>query len=229
MGGVVFAEKADRISATCVRFQTDKALEMTPYMIKGAIIEQFPDHPLVPYINGHYRGQLRYPRVQVKILRQGLSVFGIADGYEVVSSFRDTLEKLIVEDQVYTVDGHETVESQMSFDHAEEFYNRYKFITPWVALNNRNLTLYTSLTPRERFAYLNKLLVQNILFLAREFEIEVPYTISVRVKLQSLSPRIVAEQGSGSFKGYFTTNVKLPDYLGLGNGITKGLGTIVEI
>jgi hypothetical protein len=32
----------------------------------------------------------------------------------------------------------------------------------------------------------------------------------------------------GSFKGYFTSNVRLPNYIGLGNNITKGLGTLIK-
>ncbi len=58
---------------------------------------------------------------------------------------------------------------------------------------------------------------------------DVSFSVSVKVKLQSLTPRVVEEQGSGSFKGCFTCNMILPDYMGLGNGITKGLGTIVQI
>ena len=222
-------EIIDSIPAICIRFTTDRPVDITPYLLKGAIINDYPAHGILPYINGDLRGQISYPRVQVKVLRQQLCVFGVAEGHELVMSFGDELKQLQVDNSCYIVEGHESLRSEFNFRVAKETYHRYKFITPWVALSRRILAQFTSLVPSERVAFLNRLLVQNILFLAREFGLEVPYNISVRVKLQSVSPRVVEEQGSGSFKGYFTTNVRLPDYLGLGNGITKGLGTIVAI
>jgi hypothetical protein len=215
--------------AICVRFHTDQPVTATPYQLKGVIIRNFPNHIIVPYINGEYRGQLRYPRIQVKVLRNQLCIFGLGSGYDVVQSFHPELESFKVEDQAYKVTSVDLPESELQLDHQSEHFLRYKFITPWVALNRRSIAVYKALLPMERVSYLNRLLVQNLLFIARELGYNVNYTLSARVKLQSLTPRIVEEQGSGSFKGYFTSNMILPDYLGLGNGITKGLGTIVQV
>jgi len=217
------------VQAVCVRFQTDVPVEVTPYQLKGTVIRNFPDHPIVPFINGEYRNQVRYPRVQVKVLRRQLCLFGLGEGYDLVKSFQEVLHHFQVEEQDHQVIGHEVVESGLEYYEISAGYLRYKFITPWVALNRKSLAQYKTLLPRERVNYLNRILVQNLLFISRDLGLELPFTISTRVKLQSLSPRVVEEQGSGSFKGYFTSNMQLPEYLGLGNGITKGLGTIVRI
>lgn len=219
----------DTTRAICVRFHTDHPVLTTPYRLKGGIIRDFPDHPIVPFINGAYRGEIRYPRVQVKVLRNQLCIFGLAEGYEVVQSFHQQLESFQVDEQTYKVEGMDAPECELQLDQHTDRFHRYKFITPWVALNQRSLVLYKTLLPKERVAYLNRLLVQNLLFIARELGYEIEFTVSVKVKLQSLTPRVVEDQGSGSFKGYFTCNMILPDYLGLGNGITKGLGTIVQV
>lgn len=215
--------------AICVRFQTDNPVTATPYQLKGIIMRDFPDHPIVPFISGEYRGQMRYPRVQVKVLRSQLCIFGLGKGYDVVQSFRQQLKSFQIESRAYKVEGMDTPESELRFNQYSDHFLRYKFITPWVALNQRSLVLYKALLPMERISYLNRLLIHNLLFIARDLEYNIGYTVSARVKLQSLTPRVVEEQGSGSFKGYFTCNMILPDYLGLGNGITKGLGTIVQI
>lgn len=215
--------------AICVRFHTDHPVLATPYQLKGVIIRKFPNHAIVPFINGEYRGQMRYPRVQVKVLRNQLCIFGIGDGYKVVRGFYEELESFQIEEEEYKVTGMDIPESDLQLDLPSEDFLRYKFITPWVALNRRYLVMYRALLPVERAAFLNRLLVQNLLFIGRELGYEINYTVTARVKLQSLTPRVVEEQGSGSFKGYFTSNMILPDYLGLGNGITKGLGTIVQM
>ena len=220
-------EAAGLGQAVCVRFITDPPVNVTPYLLKGAMIRKFPNHTIIPFIDGHYREQFRYPRVQVKVLRNQLCIFGLGRGYEPVKSFQEQLDSLTVDDQIFKVMGSETPQDGAINDQPADHYRRYKFITPWVALNRRSLTHYKLLLPLERVNYLNRVLVQNLLFIARELGVTPDFTVSVRVKLQSLSPRVVEDQGSGSFKGYFTSNMQLPDYLGLGNGITKGLGTIV--
>jgi hypothetical protein len=215
--------------AICVRFHTDQPVLATPYQLKGVIIRKFPNHAIVPFINGEYRGQIRYPRVQVKVLRNQLCIFGIGAGYKVVRGFYEEIESFQVEEEVYKITGMDLPESDLQLSLPSEDFLRYKFITPWVALNRRYLVMYRALLPVERAAFLNRLLVQNLLFIGRELGYEINYTVTARAKLQSLTPRVVEEQGSGSFKGYFTSNMILPDYLGLGNGITKGLGTIVQM
>jgi len=215
--------------AICVRFHTDQPVEATPYQLKGFIIRNFPNHTIVPFINGEYREEMRYPRIQVKVLRNQLCIFGLGEGYGVVQSFKQQLKSFQLEDQTYNVVGMDTPESELRLDQCSELFLRYKFITPWVALNSRSLAIYRALLPGERAAFLNRLLVQNLLFIARELGFDIDYTVSARAKLHTLTPRVVEEQGSGSFKGYFTSNMILPDYLGLGNGITKGLGTIVQM
>jgi len=215
--------------AICVRFHTDHPVLTTPYRLKGIIIHDFPGHPIVPFINGEYRGEMRYPRIQVKVLRNQLCIFGLGEGYDVVQSFRQQLESFQIDDQIYKVEGMDAPESELQLDQYADHFLLYKFITPWVALNPRSLALYQSLLPNERVVYLNRLVVQNLLFIARDLKYDIDFNVSVKVKLQSLAPRVVEERGSGSFKGSFTCNMILPDYMGLGNGITKGLGTIVQI
>ena len=219
----------NKTRAVCIRFHTNPVVEVTPYQLKGTLIRDFANHSIVPFINGEYRDEFRYPRVQVKVLRNQLSLFGIGAGYGPVADLGETLNKFTVDDLTYEVEDREILESDLVVDEPADQFLRYKFITPWVALNRRSLAHYRSLLPRERLTYLNRMLVQNLLFIAREMGTDPVFNVSARVKLQSLSPRIVELQGSGSFKGYFTTNMILPNYLGLGNGITKGLGTIVQL
>ncbi len=214
--------------AICVRFHTDHPLLATPYQLKGIIIREFPDHPIVPFINGEYRAEMRYPRVQVKVLRRELCLFGLGEGYQAVQSFFQQLSSFTIDDQTYMVENRDASEWELQLDQSPTGYIRYKFITPWVALNQRSLPVYQALTSKGRVLYLSRILVQNLLFIARELGYKIGFEVSARVKLQTLTARVVEKQGSGSFKGYFTCNMILPDYLGLGHGITKGLGTIVQ-
>jgi len=85
---------------------------------------------------------------------------------------------------------------------------------------------YRFLTNQEKPSYLNRLLGQNIIFLANEVGINLEDNINTKVKVSSLFPRPVDENKWGAFMGEFKTNFVLPNYIGVGNGITRGFGTI---
>ena len=51
--------------------------------------------------------------------------------------------------------------------------------------------------------------------------------IYVKVEIPNLHPKSIDDNKWKTFKGEFKTNViLLPDFIGLGNGITRGHGTI---
>ena len=85
---------------------------------------------------------------------------------------------------------------------------------------------YRHLTNQEKPSFLNRLLGQNIIFLANEVGINLEDNIFTKVKVTSLFPRPVDENKWGAFMGEFKTNFVLPNYIGIGNGITRGFGTI---
>ena len=103
---------------------------------------------------------------------------------------------------------------------------RYRFITPWVALNQMTGGKYRFLSNQEKPSFLNRLLGQNIVFMAKEVGIDLNDKVFTKVKVSSLFPKPVDENKWGAFMGEFKTNFVLPNYIGVGNGITRGYGTI---
>jgi len=103
---------------------------------------------------------------------------------------------------------------------------RYRFLTPWVALNQTTGSRYRFLNNMERLAFLNRLLGQNIVFLAREMGVELQDKIFTKVNLSSMFPKPVDERFWGAFSGEFLANFLLPNYMGIGNGITRGYGAL---
>ena len=71
------SDKKYDIKSVVVRLVTDKPVRKTPYQVKGVIMKELPDEPIVPLINGSYRDQFLYPRVQVKILNEQIYLVGI--------------------------------------------------------------------------------------------------------------------------------------------------------
>jgi len=53
--------------------------------------------------------------------------------------------------------------------------------------------------------------------------------IYTKVEVSNLHPKPIDDNKWKSFKGDFKTNIILPNYIGLGNGITRGYGTISRL
>lgn len=216
----------DRVVKTVIiRVITDKPVRKTPYQVKGVFISHFPEEHIVPLLDGRYREHFLYPRVQVKILNEQIYIIGVHEGVEPVLSLAKKLDVLDfgnITFQVIDVDVEEVIDRFKPVDRLI----RYRFITPWVALNQTTGSRYRFLNNTERITYLNRLLGQNIVFLAREMGIDIEDKIYTKLSLTSLFPKPIDENNWGAFHGEFRTNFVLPNYIGVGNGITRGYGTI---
>ena len=213
------------IKSVVVRVITNKPVRKTPYQVKGVFMRQYPDEDIIPMLNGTYRDRYLYPRVQVKILNEQIYLIGINEGFDSVMSLYEKLQSLDFGNITFDVEDCDIESINNQFIPSEKLLH-YRFITPWVALNHMTGGKYKFLTNQEKPSYLNKLLGQNIIFLAREVGINLDQDILTKVKVASLFPEPVDDNKWGAFMGEFKTNFVLPSYIGIGNGITRGFGTI---
>ena len=213
------------IKSVVVRVITNKPVRKTPYQVKGVFMRQYPDEDIIPMLDGSYRDRFLYPRVQVKILNEQIYLTGTKEGVDSVMEFHKKLETLDFGNITFQVQDCDVEVASNQIIPSEKLL-RYRFLTPWVALNHMTGGKYKFLTNQEKPSYLNKLLGQNIIFLANEVGISLDTDILTKVTVSSLFPKPVDENKWGAFMGEFKTNFILPNYIGLGNGITRGFGTI---
>ena len=211
-----------------VRLITDKPVRKTPYQVKGVFMRQFSKEKIVPFLDGTLRDTYLYPRVQVKILNEQIYIIGIKEGVEPVLSLIDNVTSFNFGDITINIEKFDIEENKDQLNTTKNLL-KYKFITPWVALNKSIGGKYRFLTDQEKPLFLNKLLGQNILFIAKEFGLDIKTKIFTKVNINNLSPDKIDENGWGSFTGEFRTNFILPSYIGLGNGITRGFGTLFSL
>ena len=219
------SSKYPEIRTVAVRIFTDKPVRKTPYQVKGVMMNQFPDEEIVPMLDGSYRQKFLYPRVQVKILNEQIYIVGINEGVDSIKAIAKKMDFLDFGNITFQILNNEIEEHQNRFQPVSKLI-RYRFVTPWVALNQTTGYRYRNLNNADRVNFLNRLLGQNIVFMAREMGMELEENIFTKVTLSSLFPRQVDENNWGAFDGEFRANFVLPNYLGIGNGITRGYGTL---
>lgn len=212
-----------------VKLDCDNPLQVTPFVVKGAIMKQYPNEKFTSFISGEFRGVFLYPRVQVKVLRNQLCIFAVNEGVEPTKALLDKMKTLDINGIAYEFINVNVDEAFNLFEVVPNQYKKYKFITPWVALNEKQTKQYDRLFYSEKRVFLNDMLVKNLTFICTNLGRIPKEEIQVRFRASSLTPKIVDYSNNGSFKGFFTTNVCLPNYIGIGNGIAKGLGTTIEL
>ncbi len=206
-----------------IALTTDKPVRKTPYQVKGSIMKKYPKSDIVPMLNGSYRKKYLYPRVQVKILNEKIYFLGIGEGVNPVKRLIKNLK--ILDFGNITFDIKEIVSSENGVFKQTNEIHKYKFITPWVALNKSNSRIYLKTPNNNKRSFLNKLLGKNLIFLSKEFNIELGCNILTDVDLDINSLDNCKETKDLGFEGYFFTNFILPNFIGLGNGITRGYGS----
>jgi hypothetical protein len=172
------------------------------------------------------RPLFEYPRIQFKVVESTAMLMGIAEGAALLQSLWPAVNVDELGDgQFHVVDTEfetQTAEIASSADPIE-----YRFLTAWLALNQRNFRSYVdSRSTKFRKDELSRILVANCLGLAKSLGIRFPERIHADGR-QLTSIKITLDgQGMIGFVGKFTANVKLPEYVGLGKSVWRGFGAI---
>jgi len=222
------SSKYPKVQTITVKLFTDKPVRKTPYQVKGVLMRKFQNKEIVPMLDGSYRDKFLYPRIQVKILDEQIHFVAISEGVSPIKDVLSNLDELDFGNITFKISDTEIEEKEDYFKPISKLIS-YRFVTPWIALNQATGNRYRSLKNEEKASYLNNLLGQNIVFMSREMGLELESNIFMKVKLPSFSPKTVDENNWGAFDGEFETNFVLPNYLGIGNGITRGYGTILGL
>jgi hypothetical protein len=170
----------------------------------------------------------RYPLIQYKILQRKPSLFCLGEGtFEAMKLFQGKPLELRIGDQLHHWGIFKMRADQSTFQ-AWDRPLQYT-ISNWLALNNKNTALFNNLyeSPHEQIALLEKILIGNIITMAKGIGWTIDKTVEVHIQgtIQQ-SMRTYKSQGFHSFSCSFQTNVSLPNGIGLGKGASHGFGTV---
>ena len=188
--------------------KTDSPIDATASKLRGFIGNQYSEFTL---LHNHIRNDkfmFSYPFVQYKVLGGDAHIIGIDEGGEI-------FEKLIHEKE---------------FDIKPSYEEKhYKFVTPWLGLNQTNYKKYmNSNSWKEKKEILNKILVGNILSMSKGLGI----IVNNRLYAKTHFDEEITEYKSvkmNAFTGEFKIHYDIPDYFGLGKGVSQGFGCVKQI
>ena len=176
----------------------------------------------------------QYPRVQYKVVNQTALLIGVNEGSELmqrlwleIDETKIGSEELPVLESSFETNSHEILPTTEPIE--------YRFITPWLALNQKNFAEYTrSRSQKFRRDKLEKTIVGNCLGMCKSLGIffqpdpdsgEKPFITADCRNLTSIKTTLKGK-GMIGFVGKFKINLSLPDHIGLGKSVSRGFGTI---
>jgi hypothetical protein len=197
------------------------------HKLRGYFGELFREHS--PILHNHYEdGSLRYayPLVQYKVLRNLPTLVGLKEGATLLAQLFLSIRELDLDGQLIPILSkhihHEQALVGMSAD-----LHRYRFDTLWMALNQDNYRDYRTRNETDQKAQLKRVLTNQILMVFKDIGLWLGPDDRILLHL-SVEERTTQfkNQTMLAFTGEFTSNVILPDGIGLGKQVARGFGAL---
>jgi len=198
-------------------------------LFRGAIIKSVGTSNSLLFHN-HQGDEFRYayPLIQYKRVNQKAAIVCVSDGTEEIGKLFSGMDYTI---SIGDREMHLEIESLKPSKYLVQVWQDmfvYR-IRKWLPLNQENYEKYMALEGlAEKYAMLERMLTGNILSFAKGVGIH--FEKQVECKITAIDePHIVMYKDVKmmAFDAEFKSNVSIPDYIGLGKGVSLGFGTVV--
>lgn len=214
------------IQITRVRFSLPELTPRDAEKIRGHLGNRFSEHHL---LHNHLEdGGFRYayPLVQYKVVRGQSLILGIGIGGDVLTDIFLKLQEVVLEDRRIPLLEKEISQKVEPFGWVEE-PQTYRFVTPWMGLNQKNHGVWCGLRGEEQQAFLARIFTGNLMSMSKGLD----YMLGREERIESgvrLQPQRVNFKGREmmAFRGEVVTTYLVPDGFGLGKSSARGFGTL---
>jgi hypothetical protein len=170
----------------------------------------------------------RYPAVQCKQIKNTLMVIGISQGAALLEQLSHERNEILSGKNTCTILERDAIIRNEEFKISNTTHT-YEFLTPWLALNQQNAKKFYDLKGKpERDAFIHRILIGNLKTLAKSLDYKTPVPINCEAKIRF---RIdwMGRENVMVFLGKFRTNLRIPDYFGIGQSVSQGFGTMKSV
>lgn len=216
-----------KLKIIVVALRTNEPVKENVSKLRGYIGNKFHEYVLLHHHTE--KGTLyTYPRVQYKIIEGTPIIVGIEEGAKILKEIIDEINELKLGRKKYIVESIQMSQFNADFGKTRKKV-KYKFLTPWLALNQKNYAKYKELKSwKEKKELLHRILIGNILSMCKSLG----YTVKGKIYAHSFLEYKMVEYKAiphFAFMGEFTVNFILPDYVSIGKGASHGFGTVKKL
>ena len=209
---------------TVIYFKTNTFVKESAAKLRGFIAEYYRN--ILEF--HHHIGEkfdYRHPLIQYKIINGEPLVMGICKG-SILLQLLENFDELKTGKSTYQVIEMQskTIPVEVTISYKRVIYS---FLTPWLALNEKNYEKYQRLGMwKQKKSLLEKILVGNILSMSKSLGYTVPAPIEANIiDLKEVPTKLKGTSMLG-FLCTFSVNFEIPDYWGIGKSVSRGFGTV---
>lgn len=201
------------------------------HKFRGFIGNLFRDYDML-HNHDPITGKLiyRYPLIQFKLINGIPAIIAVTDkAVELFSLLFLKLNEVVIEDLKIPVFEKDLYIEDVTIRYANETF-MYEFMSPWLALNQKNFRRYTeSESKSEKANILRQTLIGNILSMSKYLGcwLEKDQNIHAEIRTEEKPVNLKGKTMIG-FTGMFKTNFIIPDGLGIGKSVSRGFGTVLK-
>lgn len=219
---------AKYIRTLTVFYNTEISYKEIP-LFRGAVLNSLGDKANVLYHNhtGEETFRYSYPLIQYKRLNGKAAITCVEEGVDIIGQFlSESPDTIMVGDRKLKCDVTRVLPARILIQTWDAPFNYH--MNRWVPLNSKNYHLYTSTeNENERMTILENVLKGNLLSLLKGLGIYLEDELLVRITKLSDS-YIIYNKGIGlmAFDVDFTSNLSIPNNLGIGKNSSIGCGIV---
>lgn len=218
-----------KVKTLIFSFTCDKAVKGTVDKLRGYFANKFEEYTLIHQHLNNYVLLYKSPLIQYKIFDGNPFVLGINEGANVLQRIHEDIKHLRIGHIEYQII-EKTIVLRTDYFGISENNNLYTFLTPWLALNEKNYEKYQKLGSwAKRKELLEKVILPgNIISISKSLGYTVPEPIKANIKNMKEVPTKLKGTPMLGFLGTFSVNFEIPDYWGIGKSVSRGFGTILR-
>ncbi len=141
------------------------------HKFRGFVGNIFKDHDLI-HNHDLKTGKpiYRYPLIQFKLIDKKPAIIAITDrAVSIFSEIFMKLDKIIIEGTVIPVFEKDLKVEEVKFGYSDEIF-MYKFVSPWIGLNQKNFKKYNEAGREEKNEMLKRVMTGNVLSMAKHLD-----------------------------------------------------------
>jgi hypothetical protein len=212
---------------TFIKFKTDASVKEEATKLRGYIAQHYRD---IPHFHHHTGKKFDYnhPLIQYRIIDGSPLIVGLRQG-SILLQLMDSFSELKLGNNTYRIleTKSETIPTEIG---STCKLISYSFLTPWLALNEKNYEKYQMLGSwGKKKELLEKILIGNIISMSKSLGYTVPAPIEANIHhLKEVKTSLKGTPMLG-FLGNFSVNFEIPDYWGIGKSVSRGFGTLIRM
>ncbi len=214
-----------KIDYTLVKFENIFLKARQATKLRGYFARKFPHEKIISNHDGD-KFIYNYPKVQYKVIDGQPVICGICEGSSLISQIGFNTDEIDIDGEKINVSQTKIIRKPLEFGICDN-YVEYRFVTPWMALNQKNIGKYIRASDFEKEDMLKRILIGNILSMSKGLGYNVNGTLHAWIDVEECSVKF-KNIDMKAFKGRFKVNFLIPEYLGLGKAVSRGLGTVVR-